>query len=853
MTQKIIQLGIANQGNGDPLRVAFGKVNDNFTELYNQVAAGVVVDTVPPTTPGEGDLWWDPESGRLYVSYDSTWVDASPVDGAGISSTNELVNGVHTVSLGSDGNLSVPDRITFSDESWQSTAFVGHAYSLKNNPTGSLYVTLDDSGTINTPLLLPITFTAVLDSAHKTGDPLTLTDTPWEFTVQFQVNPDGSVETMMNSIFPNLVNPGYTTADQFSFTEADHGIPGYTFELELDNLVLAGPAGWTASPVVSIPPEYPSTVASLGAIKLTANEESLVFGTDGSLTLPPTGTLLAGTINFNGTLQIGNQSQTQYQFEAIVDEGGPNPVYYSKLSLPNIAEIFAGEDLSLSTWGSGLNIKTRNPDLFTDYTWAFRNDGTLTAPGAIQWDLNANSPGMTDISINKVGDNLAISTDVILGPSTWTFTKTGNLNLPGGAVIDTYGDGASTETVFWGAPGKTISVRSMIDENSYGGGIDIRTNGQTAIFAQGELSSAGWAFNEDGNLTLPGEITSLSNNFNDGFNLNVVASDNQGTVTFNFNRNGVLTFPDTSTYHNSTLTGAVDSDLALEVKYRPRISHPCYIGAVGEFVADIEFNDDIIAAGVGWTVVIGDTTYTVESVVEGAPANQFRLIVPGATFVSTETYTFTNPTPVSKVWTINSQNGTLIAPGSAILSNETADLGGGNTYRDFSIELPIPDGTNEKRWTFSNDGAITLPDNSVITSYKPVTVIANLSDDQTIPDNASASVLTLNALVESEPASLPGGIFSVPYTGYYQVNVSLYFTTSVTMSNGFLTVVDTTSGLTTLATLFYGSHTGQVINGSMMMPMTAGHTVAFAFRQVSGAPIDVSTNTRVTIHRVSIS
>ena len=34
MTQKTINLGTADQGNGDPIRVAFGKVNDNFTELY---------------------------------------------------------------------------------------------------------------------------------------------------------------------------------------------------------------------------------------------------------------------------------------------------------------------------------------------------------------------------------------------------------------------------------------------------------------------------------------------------------------------------------------------------------------------------------------------------------------------------------------------------------------------------------------------------------------------------------------------------------------------------------------------------------------------------------------------------
>ena len=41
MTQKSINLGTADQGNGDPLRVAFGKVNDNFTELYTALGLNV--------------------------------------------------------------------------------------------------------------------------------------------------------------------------------------------------------------------------------------------------------------------------------------------------------------------------------------------------------------------------------------------------------------------------------------------------------------------------------------------------------------------------------------------------------------------------------------------------------------------------------------------------------------------------------------------------------------------------------------------------------------------------------------------------------------------------------------------
>jgi hypothetical protein len=109
MTKKHINIGqSANDKDGDPLRTAFSKVNDNFDELYNHVSAGVVAGNTAPTDPGEGDLWWDSESGRIYVYYGSSWVDASPVDGTGISSTNELVNGGNTVSLGSDGKLTLP-------------------------------------------------------------------------------------------------------------------------------------------------------------------------------------------------------------------------------------------------------------------------------------------------------------------------------------------------------------------------------------------------------------------------------------------------------------------------------------------------------------------------------------------------------------------------------------------------------------------------------------------------------------------------------------------------------------------------------------------------------------------------
>ena len=101
----------ANDKSGDPLRTAFGKINDNFTELYANLTTflpsptgnngkflttnGVTLTwvTLPTPTPvsapisagstapndhPQGTLWFDDVSGRLYVYYDGNWIDASP-------------------------------------------------------------------------------------------------------------------------------------------------------------------------------------------------------------------------------------------------------------------------------------------------------------------------------------------------------------------------------------------------------------------------------------------------------------------------------------------------------------------------------------------------------------------------------------------------------------------------------------------------------------------------------------------------------------------------------------------------------------------------------------------------------
>jgi hypothetical protein len=130
----------ANAGNGDSIRTAFGKVNENFLEIADLLGStgttflelvedatadlmihsghsgftvtyddetdrllfsvipgptgpkgdqgsqglpgddgtSVVAALSPPSYPEQGDLWYDNVSGRMYVFYDSGWVDASP-------------------------------------------------------------------------------------------------------------------------------------------------------------------------------------------------------------------------------------------------------------------------------------------------------------------------------------------------------------------------------------------------------------------------------------------------------------------------------------------------------------------------------------------------------------------------------------------------------------------------------------------------------------------------------------------------------------------------------------------------------------------------------------------------------
>jgi len=73
MAKKIIDIGSSpNKGDGDPIRTAFDKINENFTELYdaNLSDPGNIGSDIVPVTDSTFDLG---TSVILYISTDNAW------------------------------------------------------------------------------------------------------------------------------------------------------------------------------------------------------------------------------------------------------------------------------------------------------------------------------------------------------------------------------------------------------------------------------------------------------------------------------------------------------------------------------------------------------------------------------------------------------------------------------------------------------------------------------------------------------------------------------------------------------------------------------------------------------------
>ena len=460
MSKQIISAGtVANDRTGDSLHNSAGKINANFNELYNALGNGSVLSVSSVAKSGNyADLINAP---------------TIPSDVAQLTDHSNLLGGSNGSSL-VNGNLSVG---------------------------------LNSSGTLTTPLLLPKAFTAVLDSAHMNPQPgIGFVGAPWQFDIQFQVDQNGTVQTMMNQIFPTLENPGYVSGHSFRFTEADHGIPGYNFDITLNNVVFSGNVHWTANVSVSAPPTYPSTIRSLGAIKLTASTSNYVFGANGKLTLPVGGDIVdsngntvlgsSGITLVDDVYKLGTNSGAIYADQStgrvtIADFLGPQ----GAPAMPSTAVHIGGSAAFAISRANGSN----NP------SWFFADSGDFVLPngGTIKHYNNQSFLGSVSESIVPDADityDLGSAThrfrDLYLSGNTINLGTTSiSSNVSGGVTIDGQ---VSTWSGKYNVTGLVdfsnntpiaIGQRYVIPESA-------APNGRPGPFINGATASVTYAFGE---------------------------------------------------------------------------------------------------------------------------------------------------------------------------------------------------------------------------------------------------------------------------------------------------------------------------------------------------------------------
>jgi hypothetical protein len=130
-------------GDGDPLRTAFSKINQNFANIQSNLNANVTVPSVSSLTNGIYQLNLDP-TGNTYVPKNLTVVGSLTVNGNVTTVNQEIINSTEIVAgnltanlnLFVGGNITSPTITAITANSYQQQALIGNlqasAYSNVN-------------------------------------------------------------------------------------------------------------------------------------------------------------------------------------------------------------------------------------------------------------------------------------------------------------------------------------------------------------------------------------------------------------------------------------------------------------------------------------------------------------------------------------------------------------------------------------------------------------------------------------------------------------------------------------------------------------------------------------------------
>jgi hypothetical protein len=608
MTQQIINIGQADKGNGDPLRTAFSKVNENFTELYDLIEAGGNIDLsavdqhVIPATDSTYDLGSSTKQWRsLYVSTDTVYIDNTPITVS--NNTLSVGTGENQVTLatlddvatipkgdpGADGNDGAPgadgnDGAPGADAlwNWQGAYNAGPQYQEGDivSYQGSTY---RRNATGNSVVGEPPTNTTYWQIVSQKGA---------DGAAGVDANPDAVVNGVNIVSLDSLGNLTFTNGEQIKTNFLGGGLELYHSS---DN-------------TIGIYDGYAriNTFTTGGAKHTWEFNDAGKLTTPGDIQLGAASYLRFSDSSFQGTAFVGDATRLYGNLDQDVDviarppstvtatttagAGGPF-IGQFEISEPfDILEVQTGWEMNTGTeqspiWTTVTNASP-NPGEYWIYlasgfefefapntaytfrnptpvlrTWTFDTNGTLTFPdGTTTTGDTVVAPDVYDIQ--SIGNTL-IQTSANAGAKTWTFGSDGTLTLPGdlhGAEV--FLSGEQPEPIVIGhtlniTPAPNASDKKFgfrIDQsdgvylNSY---LDMPTAENdkhvSISFALTDLvgpDSIGYIWNQGTDTN----VTSLNNAFNifaNNTNIKLTTQATSGNFnTWTFGTNGSLTFPD---------------------------------------------------------------------------------------------------------------------------------------------------------------------------------------------------------------------------------------------------------------------------------------------------------------------
>jgi hypothetical protein len=522
-------------------------------------------------------------------------------------------------------------------------------------------------------------------------------------------------------------------------------------------------------------------------------------------------------------------------------------------------------NINLSS-NSIINISTANitnPDGGVQLMWV-----DPTNPAALQVAGLAVNTGFGVLANNQGNVQILATANAANGLTpAWTFGNDGNLTLPANSFQVNYangnpvplGSGAYTNSnvaSFLAAFGSnTISTTGDITSgNIYANSITSSTNTTFTIYANARVHQ--WEFGTDGTFYAPDNVFVGGQNLFVGTGANilpftsatlVISADNtafvQAVVTnvsdigsadwiaYGHHGNedgGYVDIGFTSASYddpNFTITGAGDGYILSEA-YLP--GQAPFIGG-GNLILGTGVNGtqkDIVFATGGFTLTdefmrISDANNAIEFYDLGN--------ISGANVVSVETIIANTEANVLTLTTSN-----ISSPSNI---NVTAS---GNT------------------WTFGTNGTLTLPGNTSSinntdgTPYgSTVIVTAAATGAQTITNAASAQVLAWTEISDTSN-SFAGNIFTAPYAGFYQVNLSLYWGSGIVQTAGFVAAaINPTGSFTTVQLLNGPTGSGEIQNVSRLIQLAQGDELEFLCAQTTGSDQTPLTNgTTLSIYRI---